>query len=502
MKRLGILFILLAPVSVFALTLSHSDYDFSVIDHLLHAQTKTGWVSASSVLSRNYYSTLLTGFELTDDSEKESQVLEVKRLRRESIEAGPLHLRMETQIGTSYVKSYPIQLIGIAATSNPSLAQNGGMFNGGGFMQSIGARIEGTLTPYFGFSARPNFLYSSRDEFGGDASEFFLGEGFGSIRIRDLAVEGGLGNIEWGNGRATHLLFSGDTRPLWMGRIRSDQPVVPPGFLKFLGPTQFEGFLAFLGDHYNFPNARLFGFFFDSSPTPNLEFGIGGTVVFGGTGASTNNPAVIITDYFGKGGNSSANRNFLLTGRYRIPNLGIEPYFEAMMEDCCSKALVNPRDFATLAGLLIPRVDPAGKLDLAFEWVRTSQVAYSHSSFSDGLTFKGRSLGTPLGPGALGFYFIGRYFRSPRFIFKTSLGYEIRERLSKAPDRSPIQTIYPAYQVPDQRVRLEIQPDWLLADGRLVVSPTAALERATGKGYVQNQEGYNIFLGMDLRYLF
>lgn len=502
MKRWFFLVLCLVPSLASALSLSLFDRESAIQDYLLHKQEEVRWVSASSMRSPKYVLSLLSNLSLENEGLKAFRDVEVARLQHALVKNGWFRLRVEGRTGTSFLNGRPTQLIQTAAMVNPPLTQNRGMFVGGGLMHYTGVRLYGEVSSWFSFSAEPTFLYSSRSEFSGDATDFYLGEALGSFHIRKLVVEGGKGTTEWGTGRVTHLMFSQDSRPFLMGRIRSDEPLIPPSFLKFLGPTQFESFIGFLGKDYNFPHARIFGLNFNFAPTPKLEIGVGNTVIFGGTGAPTNNPLVIISDYFSDAQSGAANRNFLVTGRYHFTSVGIEPYFEAMMEDCCGKVLINPRDFSTLAGLFIPSVGPAGKLDFTFEWARTSHIAYRHSVFRDGFSYKGRSLGSPLGPSATGFYFASRYFQSPRFIFKALLGYEIRERLGKSGGSDPIGAVYPSYEVPDQRIRVELQSDISFLKSRLVLSPFIGLEQATGIGYAQGAEGFKFLGGFDLRYLF
>ncbi len=456
------------------------------------------WNRAVGPISNRYALSLLEGLEnLRPWQEEMKQALETD-LSHALWRMGESHLSLAMETGTLFARSEPIRLLQIAAFANPLMAGNGGMFTDDGGLGFIGSRIHGHLSEYFSFRASPYAAFSTANSLLDDSAEFYLREAMGAFHIGELVLEGGLGTIRWGNGRIGNMLFSGEHKPPLLARIRSRSPFVPPGFLKFLGPTQFETFISFLDEDGLFPHTRLFGLLFSFRPHPRFEFGYGQTVIFGGSGAPTNSPAVIVADALVNASNP-ANRNFLFTAKWRIPKIEIEPYFELVVEDCCELPGITARDTMNLVGLYLPALDPEGRADFTLEWVRTNHISYRHGTFTDGYIYKDRTLGHPLGPDGTGIYAQLRYFFSPRLHLKTLFAFEMRGRLERAIQGTDIRTVDSNYESAEHRYRWLTDMAWKWAKNWWVTS-AFGLERVNNLNYFQNWDRFQFLFSAGLKY--
>ncbi|MFH1018688.1 MAG: capsule assembly Wzi family protein [Pseudomonadota bacterium] len=473
-------------------------WEMAVLDHWMNSEGNGAWVSQIRPVTTDYALSLLGDLEPEDKSVSDQIDALSSLIGKTVVNTGPFHLSVKVLGSYFYARPPAVKLLQLPAYENPLLAGNEGAFIDGGQMGTAGMRLSGHWTDYFSFDATPVLRLSSRDTALTDNASLYLKEAVATIRLNRLAVEGGRANLLWGSGRYGHLLFSGDNPPLDLVRVRSIEPVTPPWVLKYLGPTQFDAFFGILGEDRVFPHTRLVGTFISFLPHKRFEFGLGQTVLFGGEGGPTNNPMAYFSEKIGDAPDS-ADRNFLLSGRFRIPAIEIELYSELMIEDCCGPFPFDPRDTMYLMGLYFPRIDPEGKADFAVEWVRTNHVAYRHGTFTSGYTHEGRMLGHPLGPDAMGIYAILRYFPSKEFWGKATFAFEDRGKSGESISGGSITGAEPTYQSPELRYRMEFDLRFRPTEA-LAIGPRFGIERVSHFGYQTLQKRWMVQSGLNVDY--
>lgn len=473
--------------------------EMNELDFLLQQSGQGAWQRSLQPVSEAYALELLQG--LTPGNEGQAALRDdlAARLQQRLIREGPFELSLSALSGYTFDKGPPLPLLNLQAAANPLLAGNEGLFTSDGHLGYLGIRAVGQASRYLQFSATPLFRFTegSPDD---DKASFFLKEGLLALQYGGIALEAGRGSVRWGVGRSGTMLFSGDAEPFNLVRLRTDRPLVGPSFLRYLGPTRFDILATYLDPNRVFPHSRILAVHFDWLPHPRFEFSLGQSVMFGGHGAPTNNPLVYFSEKVTANPNP-ANRNFLFSFRWRVPKLEIEPYGEIMLEDCCAGVVINARDSANLCGLYFPRIDPAGKADLALEWVRTNQITYRHAIYTSGYTYKNRMIGHPLGPDATGIYAFSRYFHSPALTLKMAFAFEQRGRLGKDMGGQPIEPLAPYYERAENRYRLSAAADWRPLPA-LTLSPNFAFERVSNWRFQRGVGKFQGAAGFDLRWLF
>lgn len=157
----------------------------------------------------------------------------------------------------------------------------------------------------------------------------------------------------WGPARSGSTLFSNNAEPIMMFRYDRVRPVELPGFLKVLGPIRMQLLLGRLaGAQYIHAAHTTFGTpgvainnqpwihgeKFSFKPTPNFQFGISRTVIFGGKGSPVTT-ATFLRSVFSTGTgdeeNDPGDRRVGFDAEYRIPGLRecLSGYVDAFTED-------------------------------------------------------------------------------------------------------------------------------------------------------------------------
>lgn len=230
--------------------------------------------------------------------------------------------------------------------------------------------------------------------------------------IRNIALDVGVEEREWGQGGANGMLLSANPRPLPAVSISSDTAFSFPWIFRHLGPARLSLMVADLGDAQNFPGAKLVAYKLSIMPTSRLELGAALLDEMGGRGAPPLSFAERIKDLFpyivlaaSPGADrQSSNKIAGLDVRYRFPGThAIAVYYEIDPDDFDLRRLwsIYWQDSAHLLGATIGRVDPQGRVSLDVQLQRTSLRIYEHSQFTSGVTYRDAIIGDPLGPNAL-----------------------------------------------------------------------------------------------------
>ena len=276
-------------------------------------------------------------------------------------------------------------------------------------------------------------------------------EGYMGIQVGGWQFSFGKQQLWWGTSTGGSMLFSTNAAPITMLRLNRTMPSPLPGILGRLGPVQFEYILGRLsGQNWvcctnlgltgswtqtlsdqPFISAQKISF----KPTPNLEVGVGATILVGGNGVpfTTHNflRAMFSTTSIGAPGSSSdpGDRRGEFNFAYRIPKLRdwLSFYADAFTDD-----QVNPwfawNKTALTAGIYLPKVPRLSKLDVRAEGVFTDLPGggavvqhgffYINGRFRSGYTNDGNLIGSWIGRQGQGAEAWATYWPTPKNKFQ------------------------------------------------------------------------------------
>lgn len=247
-------------------------------------------------------------------------------------------------------------------------------------------------------------------------------------------------SLWWGPGTGGPLMLTNNAEPLNMIRLNRVAPMQIPLVSDFLGPLRYDVFLGqTTGQHFILRGQDLLGpnlgtqpFVqgqrFSFRPTPNFEFGLTRTGLFGGTGYPLTGPYLFRTTF------SAANydvgdvrkpgdRRSGVDITYRIPKLRdwLTWYAEEFSEDEISP-LFFPRSSAMRSGIYAARLPSLPRLDLRVEGVYTDVPNYApgkgyfyfNATYRDGFTKNGDLIGDWIGRDGRGVTAISKIWLSAK----------------------------------------------------------------------------------------
>jgi hypothetical protein len=193
-----------------------------------------------------------------------------------------------------------------------------------------------------------------------------------SFTISNNQFTFGRQSLWWGPARSGATLFSDNAEPIYMLRYDRVRPFVLPGLLKLLGPIRAQVLVGRLsGAQFVSPTGALFGTSavalrdqpfihaekISFKPTPNFEFSVSRTVIFGGAGSPVNS-STFLRSVFSvgtvNGTNDPGDRRAAVDVQYRIPGLRncLTGYFDGFSEDQ-PFPLAYPTESAWLSGFFL-----------------------------------------------------------------------------------------------------------------------------------------------------
>lgn len=221
------------------------------------------------------------------------------------------------------------------------------------------------------------------------------------------------------------FLQSSNAVPMYMFRVDQSTPYQLPSFLKYLGPVRTEFWVGEMSGHHFvatqssegtvFTLGRTLdvqpmvnGFKINFKPTPNFEFGVGRTGIFGGpdfpiTLGSLKHSLFSTTNAVGRG-LDPGDRRSTFDWNYRLPGLRnwLTLYEDSFVEDEISP-IGYPRRAAHNPGLYLSHVPGLPRLDMRVEGAYTNLPGliqppgggffYWNVRYLDGYTNKGNILG-------------------------------------------------------------------------------------------------------------
>ncbi len=223
----------------------------------------------------------------------------------------------------------------------------------------------------------------------GPVSGFLRGrllDAYVSFTVSNNQFTIGRQSLWWGPARSGTTLFSNNAEPIDMLRYDRVRPFVLPGVLKLLGPSRAQVLIGRLsGAQFARPSNTLFGtsdfalggqpFIHGEKvsfkPTPNFEFSVSRTVIFGGTGSPVNGSNFLHSLFSAStknGINDPGDRREAFDAQYRIPGLRncLTGYFDGFSEDQ-PFPLAYPTESTWLSGLFLRCVPHLPHLTLRAE---------------------------------------------------------------------------------------------------------------------------------------
>jgi hypothetical protein len=242
---------------------------------------------------------------------------------------------------------------------------------------------------------------------------------------------------EWlGPGQAGPFLLSNNAAPITMLRIDNVSPFRVPLFSNFLGPARMDFFVGQLtGQTWDYNSPNLIGprvspqpFIHENKisfkPTPNFEFGMGVTAIFGGPGLPFTWSEFLRSYYSHKASVARGNPAKRFSGfdiSYRVPGLRkwLTLYNDSLVVDEISpigstRPLLSP-------GIYLPQIPKIPKLEVRVEGLKngalpnrsSSGLDYWDARYRSGFTNDGNLMGAWIRDAIAGQAWL-RYSFSPR----------------------------------------------------------------------------------------
>ncbi|MGH7488478.1 MAG: capsule assembly Wzi family protein, partial [bacterium] len=261
-----------------------------------------------------------------------------------------------------------------------------------------------------------------------------------AITFRSVQVSFGKQSLGLGPGDGGSFLFSNNAEPIPMLRVDQVSPIRIPLLSRVLGPARSEFFLGQLsGQHWVNSGGTLFGPTIDPQPfihgtkvsfkpTPNFEFGMGFTVLFGGPGLPFTWHNFLRTFHSNAVPGTTADagdRRSTFDFSYRVPYLRdwLTIYADSLVEDEVSP-LGSTRPSMRM-GVYLPQIPKVPKLDLRLEGVYTdvpgqqsTGFIYFNGRYRSGYTNNGNLLASWIGREGRGGQAWATYWYSPRSKFQ------------------------------------------------------------------------------------
>jgi membrane-associated phospholipid phosphatase len=289
-----------------------------------------------------------------------------------------------------------------------------------------------------------------------EANQFALLDSMASVNINNVQISVGKQSAWLGPGESGSLLMTNNAAPFPMVKIDDVLPHKIPGLSRILGAFRTEYFIGQLsGQHWEYclaptcqsypgypgvvgpnisPQPFIHGEKISFQPTPNFEFGMGVTAMFGGPGLPVTFENFFRTYYIHSPNvaNNPGKRVSTADLTYRIPGLRnwLTFYLDSMVWDEISpigstRASVNP-------GIYMPRIPNVPKLEFRAEGFNISRageflpgfVYTNPQRYRSGYVNNGDLLGSWIGRAGRGGQGWLTYWLSPRN--KVQLGYRLQ----------------------------------------------------------------------------
>jgi len=259
-------------------------------------------------------------------------------------------------------------------------------------------------------------------------NRFQLLDSMVSFNINNVEISAGKQSLWLGPGESGSLLMSDNAAPFPMVKVDDVMPHEIPGLSHILGPFRTEFFIGQLsGHHWDFcaastcqsypgypdivgpnisPQPFIHGEKISFQPTPNLEFGMGITAMFGGPGLPVTFGNYFRTYYaHSTPAMNPGKRISAADFTYRIPRLRnwLTLYLDSLVVDEVSP--IGSARANVDAGIFVPQVPKIPNLQLRAEGLNESRtrefspgfVYADNDRYRSGYTNDGNLMGSPFG---------------------------------------------------------------------------------------------------------
>ncbi|HEV1995875.1 MAG TPA: capsule assembly Wzi family protein [Candidatus Acidoferrum sp.] len=286
------------------------------------------------------------------------------------------------------------------------------------------------------------------------ANQFQLLDAYVGLTLSEWELSFGRQSLWWGPGQGGPMMFSDNARPINMFRVNRVTPFKLPSFLGWLGPMRMEFFLGQLSG-YEFvfsptgfngqsgvslaQQPFIHGQKLSFKPTPNLEFGVFRTTIYGGPGYPLTSRSLVRSLF--SGGNQAAasplkagDRRSGVDFSYRLPLLRnwLTFYGDGFTDDEFSPIGYFDRS-AWHAGLYLSHFPGIAKLDLRVEGVYTDNPLggalghgfyYFNDTWRSGYQNDGNLIGSWIGRDGQGAQAWGTYWLNAHSRLQTTFRHE------------------------------------------------------------------------------
>ncbi len=328
-------------------------------------------------------------------------------------------------------------------------------------------------------------------------------EGYLKLKLNNLAIRFGRESVWWGPGYHGSMMFSNNAPPLDQFRIGTAEPMILPGFLKYLGPTRLELMYARLEANRDHPHALLGSWRVDFSPLSLLELGVARTVQMGGQGRPhmnyLNYLEALVISKDDPASKFQTNQLYTIDGTLRLHDVDrvfplsrdLTLYAEMEVDDTCCKNVIWPLKPGYMVGLYLPNLFGRNDSELRVEWTSTTSFTWTHSIWTDGISFKGFPLAHYIGAKGQELYIRGAERILPNLQIGTEFG------LAKVGSTEFAQVNLPREERKYVGIDISYKP----------VPPLSMLlgyryERIDNKDFVADQRATNHILRLEATYSF
>ncbi len=317
-----------------------------------------------------------------------------------------------------------IQLGGAYANNPQKLVNNSGQSVNKGLNSVLTMDGRGHMGDILSLYYQPEVSHNKGSD------QVRLQVGYGKLTFWNTELEVGRDSLWWGPGFRGSMLFSNNAPPLDQIRIGSAEPFRLPWFLHYLGPIKVTGLVGQLERDRDLPHALVGAYRISMAPTRFVELGLGRAFQFGGKGSGyglKNVPYTLKQGVLQIGGGDQydaldrgniTNNLSSLDITVRIPNVDryifiardMSLYGEMGVDDSGrffsheNESVFFMRKPGGLIGTYLTGFLGDPKLDFRFEYASTSDIQFTHGTYTSGFENGGSVLSHFIGTDGSEFY--------------------------------------------------------------------------------------------------
>jgi len=294
-------------------------------------------------------------------------------------------------------------------------------------------------------------------------------------------------SLWWGPAKSGATLLSNNAEPIGMIRYDRVRPFELPGFLRVLGPIRAQVLLGRLsGTQFVQPLNVLYGSSgvalkdqpfihgekISFKPTPNFEFSVSRTTIFGGTGSPVNFHTFLRSVFSGatdNGDSDPGDRRQAVDASYRIPGLRqcLTGYFDGFTDDQ-PFPLLYPTESVWLSGVFLRCVPHLPRLTMRAEGLLSPRrdlafpgFFYFNVHYLSGYTNNRQLIGSWIGREAQGEQAWATWHLSPHSVLELSgRSQNVNREFLQGGTLRDLRAAADIALHPEWQLRLEEQTEW------------------------------------------